>query len=112
MPPSKPAPGTHPKLFKSPNSQPLRIRGNVSQLGTFSFQPSITVATIMAAHTKVRGQLFRMYDMELASSHVGRCVSPAAPPRSSTVSTPGLCDGAHYASEPRDSLARGPAARR
>src|SRR5579884_2598390 len=48
-----------PKLCNRPKSQPLRISGNVSRLGTLSFQPSMTAAAIMAAHTKASGQLLR-----------------------------------------------------
>src|SRR5947209_3503639 len=60
MPPSKPASASRPKLFNSPSSQPLRIKGKVNQLGTLSFQPSMTAARIMAAQTIVSGQWFRM----------------------------------------------------
>src|SRR6266851_9044227 len=46
-----------------PSAQPLRISGNVSQLGTLSFHPSITAATTMAAQTNASGQLVRIKDM-------------------------------------------------
>ena len=53
-------PGSQPQVCSRPQAQPLRISGKVSQLGTLSFQPSMTAATIMAAQTKARGQFDRL----------------------------------------------------
>src|SRR5437870_5888972 len=66
MPPSYVAPSgplneaITPRFCNRPRPQPLKIKGNVSQLGTFSFQPSITAATTMAAQMNRRGQLLRV----------------------------------------------------
>jgi len=39
-----------------PSSQPLMIKGKVSQFGTLSFQPSITAEAIIALQTTKTGQ--------------------------------------------------------
>ena len=46
---SVPADSSSPQVCSTPRPQPLKISGYVSQLGTLSFQPSMTAATIMAA---------------------------------------------------------------
>ncbi len=59
MPP-EPADSSSPQLCSMPKAQPLRMSGKVSQLGTLSFQPSMTAATIMAAQMNDNGQWLRM----------------------------------------------------
>src|SRR3954467_3245666 len=51
MPPA-PVPSSQPRSWHRPRAQPPRTSGKVSQLGTLSFQPSMTAATIMATQTK------------------------------------------------------------
>src|SRR5262245_21523494 len=48
------------------------MSGKVSQLGTLSFQPSMTAATIMAKQTKAKGQCSRMNRMGGLLSFRGR----------------------------------------
>src|SRR5260370_8500135 len=71
MPPA-PVASSQPQSWASPRAQPPSTRGKVSQLGTLSFQPSMTAAAIMARQTNHSGQWLRMNCMATASSRGGR----------------------------------------
>src|SRR5262249_46230280 len=64
-PPSPPK-GTSSKLLSRPSSQPLRIRGKVSLLGTLNFHQSITAAAILPTQMKRTGQCESAH-----SDHIG-----------------------------------------
>src|SRR6516164_6034114 len=62
--PPSPVPSSRPNECSRPRPQPLRTSGKVSQLGTFSFQPSMTAAATIATQMNHRGQWFRMKCMK------------------------------------------------